>query len=312
MTQEARNKRLIISLLALLVATVLVSFLLREENTLEVDKDVFHVTDLKQIDQISLSSRRSAISLSYNGARWKVNSDYDADRNMIDVLFATLQQAVPKRPITGSRGDSIAASIKNEGVKVQLLKSGSIAKTFYAGGNLSKTQAYFVDEASGDVYSMTIPGYRVYVSGVFELDESGWRDKYVFGFNWRNFQGLSIVFPQRPKENFTVLRMDNFFGIEGLVQTDTSRLNTFLDQVSTLMADRFSSDQHVRDSLLKTDPAMVITVRDIGKREFLLKLYPQPEGGEVAAVISDTQLAYFQRQKVISLFRPKSFFVPKQ
>ncbi len=43
---------------------------------------------------------------------------------------------------------------------------------------------------------MNIPGYRVYVSGIFELDESGWREKRVFAFNWQNFQKLDAHFPK--------------------------------------------------------------------------------------------------------------------
>jgi hypothetical protein len=312
MMQEKRNKRLMISLVILLSASAFVYFLLLVDRRPVVENNIFKIEELDQVDQIVLSSVSDTITLDYNGSHWKVNKLYDADRNMIDVLFATLQQAVPKRPISQSQQDSIAALLKTTGVKVELSIAGAHTKTFYAGGNSAKTQAYFMDPENGGIYLMTIPGYRVYVSGILEMDEGGWRDKYVFGFNWTNFKGLEVEFPERPANNYAVFRERDRFGITGIDQIDTARLNTFLDQVSLLEADRFLSDRIILDSLSKVKPLMVITVRDIASREFVLKVYIPDRTGEVPGLIADTQLAYFQRQKIQPLVRPKSFFVKNQ
>src|SRR5690349_16441857 len=102
----------------------------------------------------------------------------DCGRNLISVLFCTIQQTWPKRKVTSQIEESIKTQVKNNGVKVSLFAGQSLEKTFYAGGNANKTQAYFIDTETDEIYIMEIPGYRVYVSGILELDESGWRDKY--------------------------------------------------------------------------------------------------------------------------------------
>ena len=89
--QEKKNIRLLISLGILVVSTVIVYFFTSGTNTLAVDKALFKVENLKAIDKVELTSVSEKIELKFNGARWRVN-DQLADVDMVDVLFATLQQ----------------------------------------------------------------------------------------------------------------------------------------------------------------------------------------------------------------------------
>src|SRR5688572_3572707 len=139
---QKRNIRLLISLVVLVIATVAAFVSFRTTNQVIVDKNIFKIEDLKQIDKIVLTKNNQPIELTFDGVRWKVNNQL-ADRSMIDVLFATLQQAEPKRQVTESLQDSIAALLKNEGVKVSLFSADDLQKEFLAGGNANKTQAYF-------------------------------------------------------------------------------------------------------------------------------------------------------------------------
>jgi hypothetical protein len=203
---------------------------------------------------------------------------------MITVLMATLREAEPRRPVTGSLRDSLAQNIDDKGIQISIFRAGALVKKFSAGGNVSKTQSYYKEEETGNVYLMTIPGYRVYVSGILELDENGWRNKYVFGFNSQNFQGLKAEFPGKPAENFNVSFIDNLFVIEGLPKTDTAKLYTYLDNVLTLTASEYVSSSRLTDSLLSLKPQLIITVTDIAKRDYVLKLYP-PQGEEIPGIL---------------------------
>ena len=303
--QEKYNKRLFISLIGLIILTVAAWGLTGRENNYEIDKNIFRVSDLKTVDRVLLESPRGKIDLTFNGSRWKVNQ-YDADRNMINVLFATLQQAEPKRPASASIRDSLITEVERTGTKVSLFTEGKMVKEFYAGGNEAKTQAYFMLPGARDAYSMMIPGYRVYVSGILELDEKDWRDKYVFGFNWRNFQSLTIQFPDKSSENFKVSASKNFFGIEGM-EADTAKLNTFLDEISLLTVNRFVGPGNFSDSLVRTKAFMVATVTDIANRSYELKLF-KSGGKDVPGLLSGNQAAIFSAQKIQPIIRPKSFF----
>jgi hypothetical protein len=305
--QEKKNKRLAILFIALCCVTATV-FYLGRDGTIDVDKNMFKDYDLKSIDQIVLESRNSRVELKFNGARWVVNNQFDADASLIEVLFATLQQAEPKRPLAASIQDSVSRELKRNGVKVMLNSSGKTESVFYAGGNAQKTRAFFYTD-DRKPYLVTIPGYRVYVSGIFELPEKDWKNKYVFGFNWRNFQRLEANFPQRPSDNFEVAFEDNYFVVPGLAAVDTSKLNDFLDDVSLLTVDEYVDRDVFPDSLSKPSPVMIITVKDIGQRVYSLEIYSSSKNGEmVPGLINRVQWAFFDPRKVQNIIRRRSFF----
>lgn len=307
--QGRRNKRRFVLLTILTVVTLLVFWWVQPENRLDIDQDIFQ-TDLSTINKVTLQSDSDTVTLAYDGNTWRVNDTYRADADMIKVLFATLQQARPKRAVGSALEDSIYRELTRSGVTVRLYEGEMLKKAFLAGGNPEKTQALFGDRETGNVYVMAIPGYRVYVSGILELPEEGWRNKFVFGFNWRNFKGLEVRFGKRPADNFRVAMNDQYFGIAG-IETDTARLNTFLDNVSLLTVDAYVNKPRLRDSLLALKPMMEILITDVGDREYRLRLY-DPEGAkEVNGIVQDSQLAVFDRRKIELLLKPKSFFTKK-
>lgn len=294
-------------LVVITITTIATYFLLNREDGLQVDKDVFRKLDLKTVNQVTLKSGKQNIILSLDGSRWKVNGQYEADQQMIEVLFATLLQVEPKRPIQSNRADSVALRLRNTGVEVTLQTTSGETQQFLAGGNVKKTQAYFATP-DGDVYVMHIPGYRVYAAGVFELEENGWRDKYVFGFNWRNFKSLEAQFAD-PKENFSIVMQDNQVVITG-VEADTARLNTYLDDVSLLTVDGYI-EAPASDSLKNWKPLFSILVKDIGNREFPLVVYGSTENGKFRAQLKTGQWAVLSSQKIVAISRPKSFLVKR-
>lgn len=300
--QEKRNKGLFILLLLLLTSiVVLLSFQLQDEEKFE-QKDIFRVEDLKAIDKVELRSAHDTVQLSFSGSRWMVNGVEPADRDMVDVLFATLLQAEAKRPVAEGNNDSLVQIIKQSGVEVNLFEQGELIKSFVAGGNGKKSEAYFVNEAA-QAYVMHIPGYRVYVSGVFELTESDWRDKYVFAFNWTNFKNLAVRFNQKPKDGFDVKMVDGYFGIDG-IQADTTQLNDFLDAVSLLTVDQYTATDSLGDKI----PLMTIAVSDVADRQYTLSIFERKEAGRTACLVNEKQGAWIDNRKLARLIKNRDFF----
>ncbi|MBA4054928.1 MAG: hypothetical protein C0490_09470 [Marivirga sp.] len=307
--QEKKNKRLFIILVVLASSTAGAYWLTRGGENNAVNKNIFRDYDLKAIDEVLLESASGKISLKFSGARWKVNDQYYANPDMIEVLFATLQQAEPKRPLASSLQDSVARGLQARGVKVSLLSQENLKSSFYTGGNATKTQTFFMDVKENKPYLMTIPGYRVYVSGIFELGESGWRDKFVFGFNWRNFQSLEVTFPNKPSDDFVVAMQNNYFSVQGLSKVDTTRLNDYLDDISLLTVDEYVAPTSSLDSLATVPALLKISVKDIGRKEYVLQVYPPLSNtGKFPGLINGSQWALFEKTRVSGLIRPRHFF----
>jgi Domain of unknown function (DUF4340) len=312
MMQKKKNMRLLVSLITMLAATVVFYLLTNTDGRLEIDKTLFRVEDPTRINKVTLESSKGKIELNYNGTAWKVNDRFDADRQLVTVLFATLEQAEPKRSSSQNERVATIDRLTREGVKVSLLEESELKQTFYAGGNPEKTLTYFYRQGDKP-YVMTIPGYRIYVASILELDENGWRDKRVFNFNWRNFRKLAVSFSADAKEDFEVSQRNRFFDIDG-ISTDTTRLNNFLDDVSLLTGDGIilPASFPKYDSLLKSSPTMKIVINDIANRNYQLELFRSiPGDPNVVGRVNDIDVMIFDRKKIFRVAKNRSYFKRK-
>ncbi|MEQ8363711.1 MAG: DUF4340 domain-containing protein [Cyclobacteriaceae bacterium] len=308
MNQEKKNKALVASLGGLIVVAVALFFYQTDRQ--EVDKNIFKVNDLPSVDRATLSSASGEVELSFNGSKWLVNKNQEADEQLITVLFATLQQAEPKRQVANSQKDVVASTLTKNGVKLELYQGDALVKSFYAGGNTAKTEAYFMGDDSNP-YIMTIPGYRVYVSGVFELAANGWRDRRVFNFNWRNFKKLEAQFSRQSSQNFTIADQGSGFELVSSPPSDTTKLNDYLDAVSLLIAKEYltSGQVPVYDSLMQTSPIATISVYDLGDNALILDLYPPIEGDpDALGRLNGTDPILFSREQVIPILKTRDYF----
>lgn len=310
--QKKKNIRLLISLCVMLVLTGVLLFLFNRDQNQVVDKTIFQVEDLKVIDKVVLEKAGEKTELELDASnRWKVNGQA-VDPAMIDVLFATLQQAEPKREVSEKLSDSIKSILAKEGVHVTLFRGTDEELTFIAGGNAAKTQAYFA-KPDGEVYVMIIPGYRVYTSGIFELEAQGWRDKYVFNFNWQNFQSLNVSFAASPADDFEVSMGKEYFEVKGIPQADTAKLNDFLDAISLLTVDQYLSKAQATDydTAFQASQGFSILVKDISGKTYDLKLYAEPGKAQVFGMADGSVPAIFNARKILPLMKSKGWFVKK-
>ena len=311
MKLELRNKVLAGTLVVLVVMAAAILFF--DGIGGQVDKDVFKIDNLAAIDRIQFKSQGRDVELSFNGSRWLVNKDYDADDQLVTVLFATLQQVEAKRKVATSLSDSIASMLKRTGIKVSLFTGSDIEMELFVGGNAGKKETYFMT-TDNIPYIMSIQGYRVYVAGVFELDQNGWRDKRIFNFNWRNFKKLSAQFTDPAKKGFVIEDQGFGFDITNTTGTDTTRLNDYLDAISLLVANDIISqgENEVYDSVLQTRPALTIEILDLGDNKFSLDLYEPINGDDqVAGKMNGNEGVLFDRQQVLPLLQGREYFLIK-
>lgn len=306
-----RKKNILLSIsLVILVAACFGVYYFNQNGRPDVDVAMFRTEDFTAVDRVVMEGPQGRVELKTTGGRWRVNDEFLADRNLIDVLFATLQQAEPRRPVATRFRDSVSQQLEKRGTRVELYEGNQEVKTFLAGGNDSRTEAYFQEPGSDTPYIMTIPGYRVYVSGIFELTRQGWRDRYVFGFNWMNFRELQASFPAEPESDFRVVRENNVVSIDGLPEADTTRLNDFLDAVSLLVADEFR--ENAPESINASQPIMRIVVKDIANREYSLELLPRNGSTEpYYGMVDGDSPALFDARLIEDILRPRSYFLTR-
>ncbi len=272
MTQRKKNQMMALRLLVLTLVSLFLYWTMHEETSPVVNKDIFKPADIGAIDKVVLTNRDHKVELVLQANRWMVNGVYDADADMVKILFETLRKADVRWPVTGSMLDSVTSRLKRTGILVTLSGQGEEIMKFTAAGDRKRNDTWYMKEG-GVPYEMIIPGYKVYVAGILELDESGWRNKRIFDFNWRNFKALKAEYRKEPQQGFEVELKGSYFGIKGMEAVDTTKLNNYLDAVSLLFADRFVAKTTLTDSLSAIDPAIHIQINDIANRTYSLDLF---------------------------------------
>jgi hypothetical protein len=310
--QEKRNIRLFILLVALMTTTGFAWWAITGEVKSPVDKTMFRIASDKT-DRVELLSAHDTVTLRVENGKWRVNEAYYADLNMMQVLFATIDRIEPKRNVGINQRDSISRLLQTEGTTVRFFENNNLQLEFQAGGNARKTEAWYQLTRDMNPYVVVIPGYRAYGSGIFELDASGWRDKRVFNFPWRNFKSLTVSVFSEPAESFTISGRQNIFGVEGMAASDTTKINDYIDAVSLLVGDAFiskeSSVAYVGPG--SNNPAFRIEVMDIASRTYSLDVYaPVKNDPNILAKWGD-EFILINREKIIPLARKKDYFKKK-
>ena len=309
--QQNRNKLLAISFTVLVAASLSLFFFTREEAKPEIDLDYFKIADTETINQVVLSHSETTVQLKFVNNGWRVNNTWDADMQMIKVLMAVLKQVEPQRPVAASKRDSIVQWLEKNGTRVTIWQGDEKKLSFLAGGNAGHTEAWFLKEGELQPFTMIIPGYRVYVAGILELEVGGWRNKRIFDFNWRNFRSLTAVYPKEPRQSFEIEMKEGFPQIKNMAGVDTAKLNTYLDEVSLLFASRYViSAQPGIDSVTALTPGVRIEIKDVASRSYVLELFtPRKQDVEVYGRVGDSTVVALPRDKVAEIVRRRDYFL---
>ena len=113
---KRNNIWLLISLLAMTAFLTVIILSGNSTDTISIDKNLFKVEDQTKIDRVILKKSGEEIKLHFDGSKWMINDSFEADRQLIQVFFATLLQAEPRRPVAQRLRDSIHQQITKAGV----------------------------------------------------------------------------------------------------------------------------------------------------------------------------------------------------
>ena len=121
-----------------------------------------------------------------------------------------------------------------------------------------------------------------------------------------------MIVPGDPTQNFEVSFKDQFFGVTGIAEVDTTKLNDYLDAVSLLSTEQFIKPGFsvLYDSLLKTNASFRIEVRDIADKTYSLDVFvPVKNDPNLLGRLDGNQSVIFNRNNILPIARKRDFFV---
>jgi hypothetical protein len=198
----------------------------------------------------------------------------------------------------------------DQSVRAAFYEDGDNVMSYEVAGDISNGITYYREDPDQPVYLMEIPGYRSYLAGIYELDENGWRYPRVFDFNWSTLKDVEVFYPNENSDGFHVSFEDNFFQVEELEATDTTRIADFLDELSLLYVNDylFPSEAESYDSLKEGLNSRII-VRDVGENSYMLEVMkPLPGNEEILVRIDSAEYATANYETIRKLLRPRRYY----
>jgi hypothetical protein len=259
-------------------------------STLQLDRGLFTVTDTTALDLIVLRQPDGLEQrLERRQGFWQLNGTYAADPSMVRLLMSVLSQVQVRRPVARNQQEEVLRQLEQQGVEVEL--RGDSNQRFLVGGREADRISYFA--RGNQAYVMELPGYSSYISGIFYLKQSDFRNKMLATLNSMNFQALDVEYPADTAQNVRIRYRNNLLGVEDIIRPDSSVLFQYMMIYEPLEIAGYLSpgEDPLYDSLLQTPPLARFRMRTVGNSEGVqLQLYPQLAGRRY-------RLGYLPRQK---------------
>ncbi|MDQ3395197.1 MAG: DUF4340 domain-containing protein [Bacteroidota bacterium] len=308
-----RSIFLFIVLIALMGVTLVLTNIEEKNQGIYDDEKAFAIEDILEIDKVVMEGADEKNELVKDKGIWRVQHKYEADPAMAKVLLQALNEVRIKRPAPNNLTRRIFSELNKKGTHVKVYKGDKLISSFLAGGDMEKRESYFLNTENGEPMIVYIPGYDSYVSGIFELKESDWRNRVIFQSNWTSLQNVKIKYPDENYNDFEINFKDSFFYMPELEQVDTAKMMAYIELYNYVEAENYITKEKFPnlDSLLQSKPFVVIEVNDMNpKKDNTLQLYkPIHHDQTLLGIVGNGQLAVIKYPKVQNLIKKRADFL---
>jgi hypothetical protein len=347
-----KKNRTIFIVFILLGLIALLLWITQSTTTFRRSLSDFKLNDSSIVTRIFMSDKNNnSVTLTRLApGKWTVNDKYPGQNQNIDLLLKTMVELEVQQPVAYAAHDNIIKELAVNAVKVEIYQHvyridlfgvihwfphEKLTKVYYVGGATPSNQGCFMlMQHSSEPYIVFLPGFRGYVSPRYSPIEKYWRDYNVFRKNISEIAKVRVEIPATPDYSYEVRNNGgNKFVLISLKDNtevrnyDTLKLLNFLSGFRNLSYEALLNDMDKarKDSILRSQPFIIITLTDIAGISKTIKTYhkkgtsgqtddlgaPLPyDLDRLYASVNDgndfTLIQYFAFDKVL---RPKPFFM---
>jgi hypothetical protein len=284
-----KKNRTIFLVVVILALVALVLFLTQSKSTFRRSMSDFAVKDTSVVTKIFLSDKNNnSLKLTrIEPGKWMVNDKYPGQKQMIDILLATMAGLEVKEPVARAAHNAIISDMAVNSVKVEVYRMGfrinifgwirlfpheKLEKVYYVGGATPNNRGSFMlIENSAEPFVVYLPGLRGFVSPRYSPIEKYWRDFTVFKVPLRELASVKMEFPTNPEDSYEVkndpsgrVSLLSLPGNTPVNDFDTLKVMAFLSGFRDLNFEALLNDMDPvkKDSILRSPPFLVMTVND--------------------------------------------------
>ena len=310
MNRKNKNIRLIILNVALAALAVILYFTGQSSRKVDFNDKKFTIEDTAAVDKIAMTGKGLSNTLEKVNGLWTVNDKYPLDPSMQKVLMAVLHNVRIHRKAPKNLKGEIIKNLDENGYRVSIYKDGREAESFIAGGN-NISVAYFMG-GDNEPYVVYLPGYDSYVSGIFQVSENDWRDRFVFSTSWAGLKKLELDYPDSPGNGFEITSGQVIPRITGVTRLDTNKVMNYIELYRTFAVDQYLDSGRVAkyDSLSMTRPWAILHVDAVSLAKPLTVdfFHRLPGDNLMVGRLNENQEILFSYERIKDIFKEKSYF----
>jgi len=286
------KQKILYILFIVIVAIAVVVYITNNNGTIKKELTDFAVKDTASITKIFLADKSNhTITLTKANNEWKVNNKYFARLDAINILLQTINQVSVKAPVSKHGLKSVISRMSSISTKVEIYKGDDLIRVYYVGeATPDQSGTYMMLENSTLPFVTQIPGFTGYLSVRYFTDETLWRDNTVFRYSFNDISSITVEQTDAPNKKINVFNYgNNSFKVTDYLNNEIRNINVislkeYIAHFKKLKCESYLNEffQTKRlDSLKKTTPFAIITIKSNKNDLNILKLYRRPNTGEV-------------------------------
>ena len=283
------SKQFKIYLLIFLImfSTAVILHLTNGKSTFRMGSAGFAVKDIDKISEISMTANDKQITLTRISDGWLVNNEYRADNQLMLKFLRAIGNLGVKSPVPLAGQEAIMELLTESGVEVKIKKRWKTKKLRVLQQENKPT--YMVLGNSKSPFLVEVPGLIGEVGEFFDTNESFWREKVIFAYNFDQIADIKVEYPSYAEKGFEI----NFAGANGFelhTLPDRILVKNFSDSAVFRYITYYSYVPYTKmltsefpettDSLRNSQPFASISVADRNGNESSLQLHLIPVEGK--------------------------------
>lgn len=274
-----KNKVFVILILILAFGAAVLYFTQRK-STIDQDLRDFAVRDTSSIDQIFLADKvgNKLLLQRKKNYVWMVNNKFQARKDMIDNLLYTISMLDLKSPVPKAAHNSVVSRMASNAVKVEIYKDGDKEKTYYVGEpTQDQLGTYMLMEGAEVPFIMQLRGFNGYLSTRFTPVESDWQIRLVYDLRPEEIASVKVEYPREQELSFVLdaeaFSVSSLLSRQVIHPPDTAKFYTYISSFRNLQYEFNGAHIVKKDSIIKSTPENIISVKDLKGNEKMVKLF---------------------------------------
>ncbi|MGD9978508.1 MAG: hypothetical protein AB7S54_11315 [Bacteroidales bacterium] len=264
----------------ILLAICAVTLIYRANSSSNADKQ-FTVTNVDDIDSITIKNSSNLMTLSRAGSRWNLNSGQEADSKAIGALLNVLANLNSDSPVPEILNDSLISVLGQKGTKVAVYGSKKKRFCFYVYFEPAFNRTIGTGEWLKTAYFLDLTGYSGDITALFVTDKLYWTGNKLFDIDFGKLSLVEVEIPGNPQLSYKITINGNGVSLKNsqsdvaVANPDTFRVHRLIQAFGGLSVKKLSGQSlsRARDQV-KAASAMRVIRLCSGDTVSQVALYP--------------------------------------